>query len=85
MWKLFKYFAIGVFAFAMIWFLSGIMRFPDAPIKICGEETYCGKQGQTHTKQDFEAFQFWQSSLFVTHPLGILMAILLNVFRKKMK
>jgi hypothetical protein len=85
MWKFLKYFAITIFLCSIAWFFSGMFRFPDAPIQLCGEEKYCGKQGQPHTKQDYESFHFWQKTLFITHPTAILMAILLNVFKKKMK
>ena len=52
------------------WFIGGMVLFPDAPIHQCGLG-YCGKQGQAHTKQDFEAFQLWENFMMVGWPFVV--------------
>jgi phosphoglucomutase len=73
--KVFKYFATAIFYLAIGWFFLGIIHFPDSPIRICGEEKYCGK-GTIRSKSDYESFKVWEKSLIVTQPLAILLAFL---------
>lgn len=65
-----RYFLGAFVVVAFVWFFAGIALFPDAPIRPCGTE-YCGKQGQAHTKLDFEMFELWEVSLKFGWPLVI--------------
>ncbi|MES2834408.1 MAG: hypothetical protein V4707_06870 [Pseudomonadota bacterium] len=56
------------------WFAWGMIKFPDAPIHLCSAEAdyfypshpngYCGKQGQSHTAEEFGQYRFWEASIF---------------------
>jgi hypothetical protein len=60
-------------------FLYGWFRFPDAPIHQCsGPLGYCGKQGQAHPFADYQAFELWQTTLFLLWPAGMLALFLLQ-------
>jgi hypothetical protein len=39
----------------------------------CGEGSYCGKQGQYRTIEDFEAYNHWQTVNMVSFPLTFLL------------
>jgi hypothetical protein len=52
------------------WFFGGLLLFPDAPIKPCGN-SYCGKQGQHRSQIDYIRFSEWQNTLFILWPLGM--------------
>lgn len=65
----------------MGWFAYGIIAFPDAPYTICGEG-YCGKAGQPHTKDEYEAFLSWQQWLFIVFPLSWVMSVILHTKKK---
>lgn len=73
----------GVCAGGLLWFLYGWFAYPDAPLHPCGQDRFCGKQGQPHTSADYEAFLRWQTSLFVTHPLALLAGLLLKRMGKR--
>lgn len=53
-------------------FACGIVRFSDGPISKRTDGGYKGKQGQPHTKEDFELFNLWQNTLMVLWPSGIM-------------
>lgn len=59
-------------------FLYGIVRFPDGPIHPCGVDHYCGKQGQSHTREQYFADQRWQTLLEIIWPAGMLCLYFLN-------
>ncbi len=62
---------VGAFiAIGFVWFFLGMGKFPDAPIRRCGL-SYCGKQGQPHSKIDFERFSLWETGLEFGWPLVI--------------
>jgi hypothetical protein len=66
----------------VVWFVGGLLLFPDAPIHLCDPSTqyfyhdhpfgYCGKQGQSHTTVDFHRFQVWETALLCLWPSGML-------------
>ena|SRR6266699_828364 len=62
----------------VVTFVYGLWRFPDAPIHPCQERGYCGKQGQSHSQQDFAAFHVWEATLMWMWPLGMLVLFLLQ-------
>lgn len=72
-----------VFAFTLIWFFWGAVRFPDAPIRTCGENNYCGKQGQHRSKEDFENFRRWEIGNYIAFPTTFLLLTLSKKFNKK--
>jgi hypothetical protein len=68
--------AIGIVMLCV--FVYGMVRFPDAPIHPCGHESYCGKQSQTHSHEEYVAFTEWNTTLFCVWPFGLLSLFLLN-------
>jgi hypothetical protein len=63
-------------AVALAWFVAGIILFPDG-VHVCGS-AYCGKQGQPHTRDDFERFEIWQTGLMFGWPLALIATSWLN-------
>jgi hypothetical protein len=59
-------------------FTYGMVRFPDAPIRPCAAQGYCGKQGQPRTYQDYVVFSRWQTTLMYLWPTGIVALVLLR-------
>jgi hypothetical protein len=79
---LIEYLSKFVFTFTLIFFFYGMLQFPDSPIHSCGENSYCGKQGQHRTIEDFEAFNRWQTVNMVSFPLTFLL-LFINKRNKK--
>jgi hypothetical protein len=67
-----------VMATMLVYFVYGLVRFPDAPIHPCGEGRYCGKQGQPHAVEDYRAHQSWQIGLMWLWPLGMIALFLIK-------
>ncbi len=60
-------------------FSYGMLRYPDAPIHPCSGPTgYCGKQGQPHSLAEYQAFEFWQTTLISIWPIGMLALVALR-------
>lgn len=72
-----------VFTITLIWFFWGVIKFPDSPIQLCGDNVYCGKQGQHHTKEDFEEFKLWGIGNFVAFPTTFLLLAVNKKYNKK--
>jgi hypothetical protein len=70
-------FLIGSFT----WFFYGSYRFYDGPISLCGENKYCGKQGQIHSKEDYDSFIFWKNTSFPSHLVSMIIIYLLNKYK----
>jgi len=68
--------AIGIAMLCV--FAYGIVQFPDAPIHSCGQKSYCGKQGQSHTYEDYVAYSYWHTAFFCVWPIGLLGLVLLS-------
>ena len=64
----------------------GVYNFPDAPIRQ-SDSGYVGRLGQSHTKEDFDAFNRWQTVMYIVFPgafiLGFSYAIASAVQRRK--
>ena len=70
------------------WFAWGMIKFPDAPIHLCDSATdylypdhpmgFCGKQGQSHTAEDFRLFDMWQRTLLWVWVPGLAAVALLR-------
>ncbi len=63
---------LGVLGVMFVVFIHGITEFYDAPIRACSEHGYCGKFGQAHTLEQYEAFKTWQANFLTLWPLGML-------------
>lgn len=74
--KLIRIAALSYVAVAFAWFVAGIFLFPDGVHEF--GSAYCGKQGQPHTRDDFERFQIWQTGLMFGWPLVLIAAWCLN-------
>jgi hypothetical protein len=81
--KLFDYLSKFIFIFAVVFFFYGVWKYPDGPIKVCGENRYCGKQGQPHTIEDFEDHNRWNIISMTLIPLAILLSFINNGIKKK--
>jgi hypothetical protein len=60
--------ALGVM---FVVFIHGITEFYDAPIRPCSEHGYCGKYGQAHTLEQYEAFKTWRAIFLIIWPVGL--------------
>jgi len=49
-------------------FAHGIVNYPDAPIRRCGADQFCGKSHRPHTQQEFKDFVTWESWLILSVP-----------------
>jgi hypothetical protein len=68
----------AVVGIMMLFFFWGVWRFPDGPIHTCVEHGYCGKQGQPHSRKDFELYDRWETLLVWCWLPGMLTAYLLR-------
>ena len=57
----------GVTMIAITVFIYGMIRYPDAPIS-AQDGKFLGKQGQPHTRVDFEEFSHWERALWIAWP-----------------
>ena len=77
-----------IMAATISWFAWGIIKFPDAPIHLCDSATdflysdhpigFCGKQGQSHTAEDFRLYDIWQRTILWIWMPGIVAISLLR-------
>lgn len=65
-----------VFTFTLIWFFYGMIKYPDGLISNCGENKYCGKQGQHYTVEDFEDYKRWGTINIIAFPATFLLGII---------
>jgi hypothetical protein len=72
-----KLMTYAVLAIMISVFGYGTVRFWDAPISFRADGTYRGKQGQIHTKEDFDQFSLWEDTM-VLWPGGMIVLFLLN-------
>lgn len=78
-----------VFVFFLSFFFYGLYLYSDAPIQPCGENSYCGKQGQPHTYEDYVAYNRHYSIVPWLFALSVLSMAYLNrrkynnIFNKK--
>jgi hypothetical protein len=73
---IYNFFVVFIFILAIAWFLYGVIYFLDAPIKPCGEEIYCGKQGQIRTEDEYKSFKFWETGLIIVYSIMFFLAIM---------
>lgn len=67
-----------VLAYMFTLFGYGLIKYPDAPLHPCIRASYCGKQGQSHTQQQYDRFLAWQATFEWSWPIGMLALYLLN-------
>jgi len=68
-----------------VWFFGGMYLYPDAPLHVCAEHGYCGKQGQPHTQKEFEDFTVWENALQWGWPIGMIALFLLHRDKIRMR
>ncbi len=73
----------GVLAFGVLWFLSGVFRFPHAPINPCGTDQFCGKGGRLYSREVYEAFLLWQTVFLISFPLAMIAFLIIRFLRGK--
>jgi hypothetical protein len=59
-------------------FIILVFSYPDAPIRTCGEGLYCGRGGQSYSRQDHDDFWFLGYSLAGMFVLGALSLAIAN-------
>ena len=64
--------AIAIVASTLCIFFVGMERFADGPIRPCGVNQYCGKQGQLHSAADYAAFRRWETTTLLLWPFNML-------------
>jgi hypothetical protein len=64
-------------------FIYGVVMYPDAPIKPCGEAAYCGKGGKPRSEVEFRAYKRWETTLIVTALIGVSSHFFLNRYKKR--
>lgn len=74
-----------IFIFAIAGFFYGIWKFPDAPIRPCGENRYCGKYGKAHSVEDFRDYNRWEIFNMISIPSAIFLALFNDRMKKKFK
>jgi hypothetical protein len=62
----------------LVFFFSGILRFPDSPIQPCGVNKFCGKQGQPHTLEEYNSFKTWETILLWVWLPGLITVVALR-------
>jgi hypothetical protein len=66
-----KKYQIGMSVLLAAIMIYGVVNFIDGPIKPCEKYVYCGKGGQPHTLEEYEAFRQWETLLIV---VGLMLA-----------
>ncbi len=80
--KLQKIALVTIFALMGTVFFYGMYEYPDAPIRSCDRNVYCGKMGKAHTKHEFENFKIWENTLLYGLPFGMIALFLLRERKK---
>jgi hypothetical protein len=60
-----------VVAWCIGWMAYGFFMYPNAPIKPCGNSTFCDKRHTEHTKAEYEQFSYWEMVLVMSWPFGM--------------
>ena len=83
--RMLNFIGIALVIIAAMILAFGAFKWPDAPIRQT-PGGFVGKTGIAHTLEDYEFFELWQKSLFVSFPLAFVVnfiAVLANRKRKK--
>jgi hypothetical protein len=70
--------SLAVLLYLLVLLGFGLVRYPDAPLEPCLTSSFCGKQGQPHTEQEYRQFLTWQALLEWTWIPGVLVLFFLN-------
>ena len=74
-----------IFAALICLFIYGVVRFPDGPIRPCGNEQFCGKHGKFHSSDEYKSFKEWDTAMGFGWPLGLLSLFLISLRPKKLR
>ncbi len=64
-------------------FAYGFVTYPDAPIRRCGADQFCGKSNRPHTEQEFKEFTSWESMLLASFASAFVAGHLLERRRRR--
>lgn len=67
----------AIFGFMALYFVGGIIAFPNAPYSPC-RAGYCDKIGKSHALIEYQHQRLWELGLIGVWPTGILALYLLN-------
>jgi hypothetical protein len=71
---------VAVFASA---FIYGFVTYPDAPIRRCGDNQFCGKWNKLHTEREFKEFGLWETALLGSFAFAVVAGGLLARRRRR--
>ena len=60
--KKYKYIMPCILGLTMVY---GVVNFRGAPIRPCDEQKYCGKSGNSVTREEYEAYRTWETTLIL--------------------
>ena len=73
-----RWIVLAVAVVFAVTFVAGMLWFPDAPIRVCGER-FCGKYGAVHTEQHFLAYRWWSRAVIAALLLTFAGMVALNI------
>ena len=76
-------FLASIVALCLSTLVYGLVSFPDAPIRRCGANQFCGKWNKLHTEREYEDFIAWERALFFSFPFGLGASALLARRRRR--
>jgi hypothetical protein len=53
-------------------FFYGLVCYPDAPIRQCNADQFCGKSNKLHSEEDFRGFVAWEKTLVYSLGFAVL-------------
>lgn len=56
----------------------GFIRYPDAPIRPCGANQFCGKHDRPHSEEQYNGFLAWEEAFVISLPFGFAAGFLLE-------
>jgi len=73
----------AIVAFSLTVFIYGLLKYSDAPYRLCAGGDYCGKTGIHYTYPAYEEWRSWEKFLFLCWPFGLLASYFLSELRKR--
>ena len=64
-------------------FAYGFVTYPDAPIRRCGADQFCGKSNKPHSEQEFKDFTNWESMLVLSFASAFVAGYVLQRRRRR--
>jgi hypothetical protein len=65
---------LQLFVFIALFMISaatGPWRFPDAPVRQCGAEQFCGRSGGLHSEMEFKSYVAWERTTLILFPVAV--------------